>query len=875
MTTPSTARKAGPFTGNGSQSSWPFTFKVFAATDVKVTAADATGAETVLVLGTDYTVALNSNQDTSPGGTVTHLLGSGHKLTVTGDLDYDQPLDIPGGGNFNPVALENQLDRMTMQVQQIKEEVDRSAKMPATASTDDIETFTAGIVALSDSVDEITAVAANVDALNTVASDLTEPVSEINTVAAAIANVNAVGNNIANVNTVAEIGANVTTVAGIQANVTAVAGIQGNVTAVAGISADVTAVADNVADVTTVADNLADITNFADVYYGPSAANPTTRRDDSALQDGDLYYNTGTKRLRVYNGTTWVDSLVDAGTITLQRFSGNGSTTAFTLASAPTHENNTQVFIGGVYQQKDQYSVSGTTLTFSSAPPSGTDNIEVVTITTLAIGQTDSALVSFIPGGPGAVQRTAEDKLLEFVSVLDYGADPTGVADSTAAIQAAVDFVQSVGATDPHNPAYAGGVDLGRLCFPAGVYKITAPINITKPCVIYGEGIRRTVIRFATSNTALHAFNIGPTAVGQNLIGGSFGGMSIIGNAGSVVGSGVAMSTAASASGLTLFTLHDLGIYNVRKGVSQTGVIYMCTFRNITVSGTWGGTVMEYGWYVTSPQEVIYNSYTDLEVTVVGDGAYAYWFQVFACQFRNLTADGVAYFSNFYGALKGFTIEGINATTTPSNVALQLNQCDSVEDVALINCPTAKTSIGLSVIGRSNIRNVRWPDNGAGNQPANPIYLHSGSKGTITGWQVGRAVTNKVEVGTAAADMNNWVFTACGDITDYDLTYKQDTWTPTFTGWTTAPTVISAQYTRIGRQVTVTLYATGGVNNYNGIGGLPVAANAAQGSAGVINSSSNIPLYAGCSVIPGASAINGFNVTMTGAYWQLTATYFV
>jgi len=55
---------------------------------------------------------------------------------------------------------------------------------------------------------------------------------------------------------------------------------------------------------------------------------------------------------------------------------GNGSTTIFTLSATPTSENTTDVFINGVYQQKNTYTVAGTTLTFSTAPPT-TSNIEV------------------------------------------------------------------------------------------------------------------------------------------------------------------------------------------------------------------------------------------------------------------------------------------------------------------------------------------------------------------------------------------------------------------------------------------------------------------------------------------------------------------
>ena len=60
-----------------------------------------------------------------------------------------------------------------------------------------------------------------------------------------------------------------------------------------------------------------------------------------------------------------------------QNFTGNGSQTVFTLSAAPYSENSTNVYINGVYQQKNTYSVSGVTLTFSEAPPT-TSTIEVM-----------------------------------------------------------------------------------------------------------------------------------------------------------------------------------------------------------------------------------------------------------------------------------------------------------------------------------------------------------------------------------------------------------------------------------------------------------------------------------------------------------------
>ena len=128
----------------------------------------------------------------------------------------------------------------------------------------------------------------------------------------------------------------------------------------------------------------------------------------------------------------------------VQSFDGDGSTVAFTLSQEPASENNTQVYISGVYQQKSTYSVSGTTLTFSEAPSTGAGNIEVATISTSAIGTTTSDLVTFSPDGTSAIDRSAQAKLRDVVSVKDFGAVGDGSEDDTAAIQAALDASNSV-----------------------------------------------------------------------------------------------------------------------------------------------------------------------------------------------------------------------------------------------------------------------------------------------------------------------------------------------------------------------------------------------------------------------------------------------
>ena len=66
-----------------------------------------------------------------------------------------------------------------------------------------------------------------------------------------------------------------------------------------------------------------------------------------------------------------------AASYQVQNFTGNGSTLVFTLSTTSLGENYTFVYINGVYQNKNSYSISGTTLTFSQAPPT-TSLIEVM-----------------------------------------------------------------------------------------------------------------------------------------------------------------------------------------------------------------------------------------------------------------------------------------------------------------------------------------------------------------------------------------------------------------------------------------------------------------------------------------------------------------
>ena len=82
---------------------------------------------------------------------------------------------------------------------------------------------------------------------------------------------------------------------------------------------------------------------------------------------------------------------IGTGNSVVNQFTGNASTTDFTVTTAPESENNLLVYIDGVYQQKTDYTVSGTTLAFDTAPASGAI-IETVAMVGAITTQTDLTL---------------------------------------------------------------------------------------------------------------------------------------------------------------------------------------------------------------------------------------------------------------------------------------------------------------------------------------------------------------------------------------------------------------------------------------------------------------------------------------------------
>jgi hypothetical protein len=128
------------YTGSGSVSTYSYNFKIFAATDLKVTVltSGSPAVEFDLTYINDYTVTGVGEES---GGTITLInpsfapLPTGDKLSIRRVVPLTQETDIRNQGDFYPETLEDAFDHLVMIDQQHDDEIERAVKLPETILT--------------------------------------------------------------------------------------------------------------------------------------------------------------------------------------------------------------------------------------------------------------------------------------------------------------------------------------------------------------------------------------------------------------------------------------------------------------------------------------------------------------------------------------------------------------------------------------------------------------------------------------------------------------------------------------------------------------------------------------------------------------------
>lgn len=125
-----------------------------------------------------------------------------------------------------------------------------------------------------------------------------------------------------------------------------------------------------------VRDLVEEYNEASEISFVPTGPISATNVQDAIVEvtnePGDAVQIGITDAGGYYTGTNVEAALQELRAVSLNTFTGDGTTVAYTITATYGLENLTSVHINGVYQHKATYSLSGTTLTFSQAPPLNT-----------------------------------------------------------------------------------------------------------------------------------------------------------------------------------------------------------------------------------------------------------------------------------------------------------------------------------------------------------------------------------------------------------------------------------------------------------------------------------------------------------------------
>ena len=164
MTISSQVNKSGPYFYNGATTAFAYGFKIDDAAHIRVVeSVISTGAETDLVLDSDYTVT--GVGDDAGTVVISPARAAGKSVTMVRNVPFTQDVELENQGAYFAKVVESALDAGVARAQQLQEQIDRAVIVPVSSDPADISALIGGVQALIGNVDDVITVAANIGAV--------------------------------------------------------------------------------------------------------------------------------------------------------------------------------------------------------------------------------------------------------------------------------------------------------------------------------------------------------------------------------------------------------------------------------------------------------------------------------------------------------------------------------------------------------------------------------------------------------------------------------------------------------------------------------------------------------------------------------------
>jgi len=324
MTVSSTTVKQS-YAGNGSTSAFTYSFLINSTAELKVIIrTNSTGTETVKTITTHYNVS-----DSAGSGTVTFTSGnipaSGETVVLIRDTNLTQTTDYVENDPFPAESHESALDKLTLQTQELQEELDRSIKLSRTNTMTSTE-FTVGstdrankILAFDSSgeisvTQELGSFKGNWAASTAyVGRDIVKDTSTNNIFIVNTAHTSSGSQPLtSNANS-----AKYDLLVDASSATTSQTAAASSATAAASSATTASTQASNAASSATAAASSAtsaasSFDSFDDRYLGAKSSEPSVDNDGDALITGALFFDTTAEATKVYTGSAWQTVTVSA-----------------------------------------------------------------------------------------------------------------------------------------------------------------------------------------------------------------------------------------------------------------------------------------------------------------------------------------------------------------------------------------------------------------------------------------------------------------------------------------------------------------------------------------------------------------------------------